>query len=703
MVSLLAPGVATLEGLDPAVWAGADRIELRLDRFESEDLPHWAAWIQACPLPVVASLHGAGGLGSPLESPDAHLARLQDAVRAGASHVDVDWKWALDPRARFEKAARIVSRHVLDPHADWRAAYQELCSHAEPTDRIKFVVAVEYAEQGLEIMDWVHRQAVWPGGRSAFCMGERGAFTRLLALAQADAWVYCAPRTDPSAIELEPAAPGQWTLADWQAMAPPSPGAVQAWEGIIGTPVRHSLSPMLHGQALRKAQEPVGYLPLDPRDLAGLLEALRPYRCRGFAVTAPYKREALALATDASPAARALGAANTLRWTPQGWFADNTDWIGVRDVLVAAWGAHAQRWNLDSDWTRQRAIVLGGGGAARAALHALRSLGCQRWVCTRDSTSGRALAQAFDAAWLAPWELDRSIDRTNASIWIHTTPLGSQGRGLLLPPGRLQPEHLVFDAVYQPAHTPLVDMAHQAGCTVVGGAAWLLAQAQEQYRRINGSMPDAHAMQAVLHGHQTLYGGLPPGPVVLMGMPGAGKSTLGPLLAAALEVGCTDVDQLLAQDFAAEHGEALLAAPRAVTQNAHPVGVGQALEAWGLEAFRAREARHIERALQAETGVLVLGGGALETPAVRSALAQRGTLVWLHAPLEELARRTRAHDQLRPAVTEESDPGREQAALWARRAPWFAEWAHVGYASDAEEGAASLVQRLAQLGFPLAR
>ncbi|MCA9002818.1 MAG: hypothetical protein KDB61_12905, partial [Planctomycetes bacterium] len=169
------------------------------------------------------------------------------------------------------------------------------------------------------------------------------------------------------------------------------------------------------------------------------------------------------------------------------------------------------------------------------------------------------------------------------------------------------------------------------------------------------------------------------------------------------EVGCTDVDQLLAQDFAAEHGEALLAAPRAVTQNAHPVGVGQALEAWGLEAFRAREARHIERALQAETGVLVLGGGALETPAVRSALAQRGTLVWLHAPLEELARRTRAHDQLRPAVTEESDPGREQAALWARRAPWFAEWAHVGYASDAEEGAASLVQRLAQLGFPLAR
>jgi shikimate dehydrogenase len=263
---------------------------------------------------------------------------------------------------------------------------------------------------------------------------------------------------------------------------------------VLGKPVGHSLSPVLHRAAYR-ALGLTGWrytaIECDEPELAGVL-ARSDGDVVGYSCTMPLKRQVLRVASSASSEASAIGAGNTLLRTAAGWHADNTDWIGIRDALAAA-----------SVPVPGRVAVLGAGGTAQAALAALAAAPPhdagrrQVSVLVREPSraadllaTARRLALPVTVAPLAdpePW--------LAADLVIATLPAGAADG---CAGWAFRAEQALLDVVYSPWPTPLAAAFAAAGAPVVSGAAMLLYQAARQVELMTGSAAPVEAMRAAL-------------------------------------------------------------------------------------------------------------------------------------------------------------------------------------------------------------
>ncbi len=257
--------------------------------------------------------------------------------------------------------------------------------------------------------------------------------------------------------------------------------------GVIGCPVAHSRSPVLHGTWLRDYGISGHYVPLhvEPDDLSLALHSLPQLGFVGANVTIPHKEAALALADEASPAARTIGAANTLTFIAGRILADNTDGYGFIENLRA--GAPFD------DTRTEPALVLGAGGAARAVLVALADAGVLE-IRLANRTRARAEAVARDLPdcpiTVIDWA-DRVRGASGARLVVNTTSLGMTGEPPLdFPASALQVGMIVTDLVYAPLETALLRDARAQGCVVVDGLGMLLHQAVPGFARWFGHTPE---------------------------------------------------------------------------------------------------------------------------------------------------------------------------------------------------------------------
>jgi shikimate dehydrogenase len=288
---------------------------------------------------------------------------------------------------------------------------------------------------------------------------------------------------------------------------------------VLGLPVRHSLSPVLHRAAYR-ALGLTGWsysaIECDEQRLAGLL-AGSGEDVVGYSCTMPLKRQVLRVASSVSPEAAAIGAGNTLLRTAHGWHADNTDWLGIRDALLTPTGSDSEtRRAAGPIAAGGRVTVLGAGGTAQAALAALAdpaALGHpaaladfatpslararQVTVLVRDrSRAGPLLATAQRLelpVTLAP--LAERRHWLDADLIIATLPAGAADPFAGLP---FRADQALLEAVYDPWPTPLAAALAAAGACVVSGAAMLLHQAARQVELMTGSAAPVEAMRAAL-------------------------------------------------------------------------------------------------------------------------------------------------------------------------------------------------------------
>lgn len=264
--------------------------------------------------------------------------------------------------------------------------------------------------------------------------------------------------------------------------------------GVIGAPVAHSLSPRLHGHWLMRAGARGHYVPLhvEAEDLPAVLSALPRAGFRGVNVTLPHKLAALSLATEATPAARAIGAANTLTFGPGGAIhADNTDGAG----FLASLAEGCPEWKPAG-----RALVLGAGGAARAIVHALATAGMEVEVFNRTVERTHLLAADFPGSTARGWE-ELPERMPGASLLVNTTSLGMKGQPpLVLSLDKLDQATLVTDIVYSPLETELLRAAAARGNPVVDGLGMLIHQGAPGFRRWFGAEPviDATTRAAIL-------------------------------------------------------------------------------------------------------------------------------------------------------------------------------------------------------------
>jgi shikimate dehydrogenase len=268
----------------------------------------------------------------------------------------------------------------------------------------------------------------------------------------------------------------------------PAPGRSHR-AAVLGSPIAHSLSPVLHTAAYAElGLTGWGYdrIECDERRLPGLLDRMGP-EWVGLSLTMPLKRVALEVADEVSPLAAVVGAANTLLLHGDGRRAENTDVLGIVEALREAGVA-----------SPSRPLLLGAGGTAQAALAALHSLGCTApTVLVRDPSRAGELRACAQRLGVRP-DIVGGFPRTpipDADLIISTLPArGADSLAAHTWPGR----PVVLDVVYSPWPTPMAASAGAAGCTVVSGLAVLLHQAAGQVRLMTGRPAPVEAMRAAL-------------------------------------------------------------------------------------------------------------------------------------------------------------------------------------------------------------
>jgi len=281
--------------------------------------------------------------------------------------------------------------------------------------------------------------------------------------------------------------------------------------GLIGFPVEGSLSPLLHTCALHESGlegeyrlYPTPPQPQGNRDLLALMARIRKGEIHGLNVTIPHKQSVIPLLDQMTPTAATIGAVNTLYCDGDRLVGDNTDAPGFLTDLKRYFPNYVPA----SGPQLPQAMVLGAGGAARAVIHALRRAGWSIILAARNRENVQELASRFpgtiEAVLPLPftgYQLATLSEDGHLSLVVNTTPLGMvpDADTCPWPAGvKLPPDALVYDLVYKPALTKLVQLARADGLIAANGLGMLIEQAALAFEIWTGKTPTRESMWQVL-------------------------------------------------------------------------------------------------------------------------------------------------------------------------------------------------------------
>jgi shikimate dehydrogenase len=255
--------------------------------------------------------------------------------------------------------------------------------------------------------------------------------------------------------------------------------------GVIGDPISHSLSPVIHRGWIRDNGRNADYrgLRVTADHLAEAMQTFERQAIKGLNVTLPHKQAVIAHCEVVAPLAARIGAVNTLSRLPDGgWRGDNTDHDGFLDDLADAWPA---------DLAGRHVCVLGAGGAARAIVLALHGRGACVTIANRTVERARQLVADLQLDDVRVEPLGRAFgDMADAELVVNCLSLGHSGESLPLAPGK---GRLLYDISYGPAARAILTPAQAAGWKVRDGLGMLVAQAARSFEIWFAIQPDRSA------------------------------------------------------------------------------------------------------------------------------------------------------------------------------------------------------------------
>jgi 3-dehydroquinate dehydratase/shikimate dehydrogenase len=249
---------------------------------------------------------------------------------------------------------------------------------------------------------------------------------------------------------------------------------------VIGDPIAHSLSPLMHNAAFAIRQNNAVYVPFHVRDLPDFIAAIEPFRIAGFSVTIPHKERILRYLHDCDRLAAEIGAVNTVAVRAGKLYGYNTDFAGVLRAIE-------RRLALSSS----SVLLLGAGGAARAAAFALARAGSAVTICARRPQRARALARAVGGEIIDR----RKIARRSFDAIVNCTPVGMHPGGGSPLESRELNCRLVMDLIYRPLKTELLRRAERRGIETISGVDMFVAQGAAQWKLWMGQRAPERAMR----------------------------------------------------------------------------------------------------------------------------------------------------------------------------------------------------------------
>jgi shikimate dehydrogenase len=256
--------------------------------------------------------------------------------------------------------------------------------------------------------------------------------------------------------------------------------------GIIGNPVAHSLSPIMHNSAFEALGLNKAYVPFPATNVEKALAGCRALGVRGLSVTIPHKETVLAHIDSIDPVAEKIGAVNTLVFDEDKKIHGlNTDWIGANRAL-------ADKLDLQG----KRILLLGAGGSAKAIGFGLLEAGAQVTLASRTQSRLETLADILQCDSLPLAE----IDCVQADVLVNATSVGMKliGDVSLVPSACLANFQVVMDIVYSPLETKLLREAKSGGCEVINGLSMLLYQGVAQFEAWTGEEAPVEVMRGAL-------------------------------------------------------------------------------------------------------------------------------------------------------------------------------------------------------------
>jgi len=353
---------------------------------------------------------------------------------------------------------------------------------------------------------------------------------------------------------------------------------------LIGEHLSHSFSPQIHAML---GNPDYTLKELAPDEVG---EFVKHGDYVGMNVTIPYKQVVIPFLDALTPSAEKLGAVNTVTRRADGTLlGDNTDYFGFSYALSSAGIPLAGK----------KVLILGSGGASKTAVAVARDAGAAKVVIV--SRSGEVNYQnVYDL-------------HGDAEVIINCTPVGMYPKSGTSPVDLTQFPHLcgVADMIYNPARTAFLAQAEQLGIPCTNGLSMLVAQAAAGHERFTGAPVDTAQIERIVRSFAAESAN-----IVLIGMPGCGKSTIGARLATLTGKNFVDTDALIEQ----KAGKSI---PEIFADD-------------GEDTFRAIEHQVICEVGAAHGQIIATGGGIVTRPENRYPLEQNGTIVWLQRPLEQL-------------------------------------------------------------------
>jgi 3-dehydroquinate dehydratase/shikimate dehydrogenase len=469
-----------------------DLVELRLDGLDADQLAiadkEIDKWLPSLRRPVIVTLRPAEQGGPrPLPTKFRH-----EFIRKRTSADLLDIEPDLAELFSQQSTSGIDWTRTICSYHDFNGVPENLEETYESLARtqarvLKIAVRANDLIDCLPVFKLLDRARQEGREMIAVAMGISGLATRILGPARGAFLTYGAIAVNRGT------APGQITAADLENLFRiRSIGPNTQITGLAGKPVSHSLSPFIHNSGFSAAGVDAVYIPFEVEDISSFVRrmvhpSLREldWNFRGLSVTAPHKTTVMDHLDWIDPAAREIGAVNTVVCDKQELRGYNTDGGALVQPLIE---------KLET-LRGAKCAVLGAGGAARAALWMLKEQGAEITLYARDIAKGQAVASSFQV----PLKHLTEAVLDGFDVVINATPLGTAGDRAGETPAvarQLSGVRLAYDLVYNPVETRFLCEARSAGCETIGGLAMLVAQAFEQFKLWTGVEPPKEVMRA---------------------------------------------------------------------------------------------------------------------------------------------------------------------------------------------------------------
>lgn len=409
--------------------------------------------------------------------------------------------------------------------------------------------------------------------------------------------------------------------------------------GVTGKPVLHSKSPLLFNRSFQEKRERAVYTWILAESAQEAVLLFKDIGLSGMNVTSPFKLTIMKNLDKIDPASAAIGAVNTVIKEEGLLKGFNTDQVGVTASLKG----------LCLQLQRRRCLVLGAGGAGRAAAYGLIQEGAHVFLVNRTYEKAVEAAKTIGCQAAPLDDLQSLLDKAEIVVSALAPPINPVRKEWL------RPSHVVLDANYP--LSPLNTMAHSRGCTVIRGEEWLLNQAIPVYKLFTGKEADRKSME------QALFLDTESEPmrdnISLIGFMGCGKTSVGQKLAKKLDYSFKDID--------------------AVIEDREGKTVSEIFRLKGEQDFRTLEKSVLSEIQQEKKTICACGGGVVLDPGNRDVLKRNSLVIWLYASLESCLQRI--DPRSRPLLDME-EHGLTSQVLFLTRLPHYAQTADLVVMSE---------------------